>query len=55
MYLAGFLINAKLERLRAQTTLIINSFKSFKQTINLTLGKLYLTYIRIASKDKDIT
>lgn len=55
VHLAGFLVNAKPERLGAQTTLMMDSFKSFEQTVDLTPGKSYSTYVRIASKDKDTT
>jgi zearalenone synthase (nonreducing iterative type I polyketide synthase) len=55
VHLAGFLVNAKPERLGAQTTFMMDSFESFEQTAELTPGKSYWTYVRVAFKDKDTT
>lgn len=53
VHLAGFLVNAKPERLGAQTTFMMDSFESFEQTADLAAGKSYWTYVRVAFKEKD--
>ena len=53
--LAGFLVNANPDRPAANTTLMMDSFDSFEQTVDLESGHAYFVYVRVSQREKDMT
>ena len=53
VHLAGFLVNGNPDRPGATTTtLMMDGFDSFEQTVGLEPGKPYLTYARVSQREK---
>lgn len=53
--LAGFLVNVNPDRPAGNTTLMMDSFDRFEQTVDLEAGHAYFTYVRISQREKDMT
>ncbi|KAF2273801.1 polyketide synthase [Westerdykella ornata] len=52
VHLAGFLVNGNPHRLADKTTLMMDSFGAFEQTVDFQPGRSYFTYVRVSKREK---